>query len=165
MITIKPFSNDFLPGVINLILPIQQSEFNLPITLDSQPDLLAIEPFYQQDKGNFWIALDESEVIGTIALIDMGNNRGVIRNMFVKQEYRGSLKGVSKQLLDVLMDWGQKNEFSKMYLSTTTNLIAAHKFYKKNSFTEINKDELPKYFPKIDAHEKFYSFSLNLQPA
>ena len=54
---------------MNVILTIQQSEFGIPITLEAQPDLLDIPSFYQKDNGNFWIALDGQEVIGTIALI------------------------------------------------------------------------------------------------
>lgn len=165
MIEIRPYSNDYLPGVIDLILPIQQSEFNLPITLDAQPDLLSIEPFYQQDNGNFWVALDGSEVIGTIALIDMGNNQGVIRKMFVKENYRGPSKGISNELLYVLISWSKKNNFSEIYLGTTEKFHAAHRFYEKNSFIEISKDELPTYFPLMDVDKKFYKYSFEFQAA
>ncbi len=39
--------------IIDLILPIQQIEFNVPVTLEGQPDLLDIETNYHQTGGNF----------------------------------------------------------------------------------------------------------------
>jgi hypothetical protein len=45
--------------------------------LDDQPDLLQISSFYQQNGGNFWVALADGEVVGTIALIDCGEALGV----------------------------------------------------------------------------------------
>ena len=38
-----------------------------------QPDLLQIPQFYQSGAGNFWVALDGEEVVGTVALLDIGN--------------------------------------------------------------------------------------------
>ena len=90
-IDLLPYSEVYHSGVVDVILPIQQTEFNIPITLDGQPDLLDIPGYYRQGKGNFWVALNDSEVIGTIALIDIGNNQGALRKMFVKSAYRGAV--------------------------------------------------------------------------
>lgn len=43
--------------VIDLILQIQQQEYNISITKDDQPDLFTIEEYYQTANGNFWVAL------------------------------------------------------------------------------------------------------------
>ncbi|KAM3101510.1 hypothetical protein ACKFKF_07140 [Phormidesmis sp. 146-12] len=51
--------------VAKLILQIQREEFGLPITLEDQPDLLDIPTAYQQGNGNFWIAVENDQVIGT----------------------------------------------------------------------------------------------------
>ena len=69
MIKIETFSEQHLNGVVDVILPIQQQEFGISITLDAQPDLLDIPGFYQKEKGNFWVALKDSEIIGTISLL------------------------------------------------------------------------------------------------
>jgi hypothetical protein len=39
-------------GVIDLILPIQREEFGIAITADDQPDLAAIDAFYQVGLGD-----------------------------------------------------------------------------------------------------------------
>lgn len=96
--------------IVDLILQIQQEEFGLPITLNDQPDLLNIPTVYQQGDENFWIALDSSQVIGTIAAIDMGNRQLALRKMFVAVPYRGQSIGVGKQLLDALCNWAHKRK-------------------------------------------------------
>lgn len=66
MVEIAPYSAIHQSGIVDVILPIQQSEFGIPVTLDDQPDLLDIPGFYQKGSGNFWVALHEREVIGTL---------------------------------------------------------------------------------------------------
>jgi hypothetical protein len=96
MIAIAPFAEKHLPGVVDVILPIQQAEFNIPISLEAQPDLLDIPGFYQKNNGNFWVALQGNEVVGTVALLDIGRGPGALRKMFVKKPFRG-LHGVLRQ--------------------------------------------------------------------
>jgi hypothetical protein len=73
---IRPFRPDDAAGVAAVILPIQREEFGIPITLEEQPDLLDIAGFYQQGDGNFWVAVCDETVVGTIGLLDIGNRRG-----------------------------------------------------------------------------------------
>jgi GNAT superfamily N-acetyltransferase len=160
MIKIVPFSEQYLLGVVDVILPIQQSEFGIPITLEAQPDLLDIPGFYQNGKGNFWVAIEGSEVIGTIAMIDIGNDQGALRKMFVKSDFRGSTFGVAQNLLLTLVDWCKSNKIQELYLGTTSRFIAAHRFYEKNGFTEIKKTELPMSFPIMSVDSKFYRTSI-----
>ena len=71
MFEVKTFQNGMEQGIIDLILPIQNLEFNINITIEQQPDLMKIDQFYQVNNGNFWCALVENRVVGTIAFIDM----------------------------------------------------------------------------------------------
>jgi hypothetical protein len=80
-----PYTDEFRE-LINMILTIQQIEFGVPVTRKDQPDLEIIPTFYQQGNGNFWITLKNKEVIGSIALIDIGNGNGALQKMFVKEE-------------------------------------------------------------------------------
>lgn len=50
---VQLYSPEYQEQVINLILDIQQNEFDVPITIEEQPDLLTIPDFYQKGKGNF----------------------------------------------------------------------------------------------------------------
>ena len=158
MIEIIPFSEHHLPGVVDVILPIQQSEFNIPITLEAQPDLLDIPGYYQKGNGNFWVALDGDEIVGTIALLDIGNNQGALRKMFVKAAFRGSMQAVAHRLLRVMLEWCRQHHVREVFLGTTEKFLAAHRFYEKNGFAEIQQDQLPVSFPIMSVDTRFFKY-------
>ena len=68
-IHIVPYESKFQDEVVDLIVHIQQKEYNVPITKEDQPDLLEVETFYQKDYGNFWVAIYDGKVVGTVALL------------------------------------------------------------------------------------------------
>lgn len=159
MIVIVPFAPQHAAGVVAVILPIQQQEFAIPVTLEAQPDLLDIPGFYQRGAGNFWVALDGNEVVGTIALLDIGNHQTALRKMFVRAEYRGRPHGVAQRLLDALLACARVHERRDIFLGTTAQFLAAHRFYEKNGFREIAKARLPPAFPMMAVDTKFYARS------
>ncbi len=161
-LTITPVFNNYCQQIIDLILPIQQIEFNVPITLAGQQDLLDIEKFYHQTGGNFWGALINEELIGTISLLTMGHQAGAIRKMFVKKEFRGKEFGVAQKLLNTLIEHCKENDITDLYLGTVDMLKAAHRFYEKNGFNRINVEELPSYFPRMMADNVFYHLHLGV---
>jgi|SRR5436190_13158935 len=158
---IQVYSPIYQQQVINLILSIQQTEFGIPITLEAQPDLENIPSFYQRDNGNFWLAIVENSVVGTIALSDIGNSRGALRKMFVHKDYRGKESGTGQTLLNTLLEWARENDFKEILLGTTEKFIAAQRFYEKNGFLEIDKKSLPKEFPVMEVDVKFYRYHFN----
>jgi putative acetyltransferase len=164
MITIQPFENQDTNQIVNLILNIQQNEFQVPITINEQQDLLNIPSFYQQGKGNFWVAKSEREVVGTIALIDCGENVGTIRKMFVKKEFRGKEHGIAQRLLDILEESSRENGITNLYLGTLERLQAAIRFYERNGFTLIEKQNLPSVFPLMPVDTHFFEKELAPQP-
>jgi N-acetylglutamate synthase-like GNAT family acetyltransferase len=155
---IIPYSNQHKDQIIKLILDIQVEEFNVAISITDQPDLLNIESFYQQGTGNFWVATVDEQVIGTIGLFDIGNSQSVLRKMFVASNFRGKEKGVATNLLNTLLDWSREKNIKEIYLGTVATYFAAHKFYEKNGFKEINQEELPTNFKRMGVDSKFYLF-------
>lgn len=156
MIEIRPYSAGFQAGVVSVIVPIQQQEFSIPVTLEDQPDLLDIPGFYQQGDGNFWVALHGDEVVGTIALLDIGNAQGALRKMFVREAFRGSVHGVASDLLVALLRWCAERGLREVFLGTTSKFLAAHRFYEKNGFEVIDAVQLPKEFPVMAVDTRFY---------
>jgi N-acetylglutamate synthase-like GNAT family acetyltransferase len=163
MTTIQTYSPQYQEQVIHLILDIQQNEFKVPIPLEEQPGLLRIPDFYQKDKGNFWIAVDNDRVVGTTALLDIGNHQAALQKCFVRKDYRGKNIGVGQQLLNKLLKWASHQSIKEIYLGTTEVYKAGHRFYEKNNFIEINKSELPKQFPSIKADTKFYKYEMRYE--
>lgn len=161
MIEITPFSLQHQTGVIELILPIQQREFGIDITLAEQPDLLEVPVFYQNGGGNFWVALDDGVVIGCIALLDIGNNQAALRKMFVAAPWRGKQYGIADALLAELLAWSRRNRIRQIYLGTTAQFTAAQRFYRKNGFIEIAKADLPACFPLMLVDSVFFCRGLD----
>lgn len=159
-ILIRPFCTDNEQQVVDLIVSIQQEEFNIPITAEDQPDLRNIENYYQKDLGNFWVALHDGDVVGTISLLDIGNGQSALRKMFVHKNYRGSEKGTARGLLKTLLDWTKSRRLREIYLGTTPFFLAAHRFYEKYGFTQILRQDLPKAFPVMEVDTKFYRYEL-----
>lgn len=155
-ITIEAYTDIHKNDVADLILSIQTGEFGIPITLALQPDLNTIPEFYQTNNGNFWIAKIDEEIIGTISLLDIGNRQGALRKMFVHKNYRGKEFGVGQKLLATLLDWSRQRGITEIFLGTTEKFIAAQRFYEKNGFKEIQKQELPETFPVMEVDIKFY---------
>lgn len=157
-IEIRQYSDEYKDQIIKLILKIQTEEFGIPISVKDQPDLQQISSFYQTGTGNFWVALDDKQVVGTIALVDIGNSQTALRKMFVDNASRGKEKGVAKALLDRLISWCEQKKVHEIYLGTTSAYLAAHRFYEKNGFQEVPKETLPKAFPVMQVDSKFYVY-------
>ncbi len=154
--TITTYDRSSQQAVVDLILSIQCGEFGIDINIDQQPDLLTIENFYQVNKGNFWTAIVEGQLVGTIALLDIGNGQGALRKMFVHKDYRGSLYGIGIELLTTLLIWASDHGITAIYLGTTKDLLGAHRFYEKNNFERIDVNKLPDAFPIMKVDTIFY---------
>jgi GNAT superfamily N-acetyltransferase len=158
---IKPIYNDHIQKILDLILPIQQIEFNVPVTMEGQPDLLDIEKYYHQTGGGFWGAEYDGELIGTIALIATESEAGTIRKMFVKKEFRGKETGIAQLLLDRLIQYCYSVGITDLYLGTVDVLKAAHRFYEKNGFTRKESEDMPSHFRRMMGENVYYQRQLN----
>ncbi|RUM26176.1 N-acetyltransferase [Rhizobium vallis] len=159
-IEIRPFMPDDADAVLSVILPIQREEFGIDITADAQPDLRVIPDFYQSGKGQFWVAVKDGAIVGTVGLKDIGNDQAALRKMFVSAEVRGREHGVAARLLDRLFAHARDGGLTDIFLGTTDKFVAAHRFYEKNGFTEIAKSALPRSFPLMAVDSKFYRYKV-----
>ena len=157
---VKEYSYENQAQVVDLILQIQQQEYNISITKDDQPDLFTIEEYYQTGNGNFWVALYDENVVGTISLLDIGNNQVALRKMFVNKEYRGATYKTASLLLDTAIKWAKERPIKAVFLGTTPQFLAAHRFYEKNGFISIGLNDLPENFPVLQVDKKFYKYAL-----
>lgn len=159
---IKPFESIYQAEVIALIERIQEREFEIPIEEGQRKELQSIPESFQKNKGNYWVALFNKKVIGTIAVIDIGHHAFELRDVFLDKDYRGKISGFAKQLLDVVISWSKQNKVSTIYLGTTLKFKAAHRFYEKHGFIEIVREEMPSYCQPMDCDEKFYKLDLKV---
>ena len=163
MLKIQQIGNLYSESVIDLILNIQQKEFNVPITIDDQPDLFHIDEFYLASGGNFLGAFINGELVGTIALVKFDEKAAAIRKMFVKKEFRGKEYSIAQKLLEKLITYCRENGIDEVYLGTVTILKAALRFYERNGFKMIEKGKLPSKFPLMNADNVFCFLNLKSQ--
>ena len=142
VVRITQFKKEHSEATVKFILGILEGEFG--ITGVERPDLYRIPEVYQKGKSNFWLAIENGEVVGTAALADYGEGRGYLKRMYVGKEFRGT--GLAKNLLDTALAFARKNGFQEIFLGTVPEMAVANKFYQKNGFKRIN--ELPTALPE-----------------
>jgi GNAT superfamily N-acetyltransferase len=154
--TIRRLRNADSAAVANLVLPIQQLEFGVPITLEAQPDILDIDGSFNRDRSGLWGAFIASQLVGTIGLLDIGGGDAVVRKMFVHAAYRGKQWGIAQGLLDNLIMHCREKRINHLWLGTIHTMGAAARFYERNGFVQIPKAGLPGHFPLMAVDDTFY---------
>jgi len=158
---IQPFQPGLETQVLDLILPIQQVEFGVPLTAEDQPDLARIPEVYQGGRGGFWVGLDGARVVGTLGLLAFGQapgGGGALRKMFLHRDVRGS--GLAQALLDTLLVHARGQDLPGLWLGTLPHMEAAHRFYARNGFRRIDPGSLPPDFPRMAVDTVFYALEL-----
>lgn len=153
-VRIEEFSHQYTASVVGLVHDILRDEFGFTGASSDQPDLLDIPQHYGAGASNFWIALDETRLIGTTGFVDLGSKQGLLRKMFVRPDYRGT--GVAELLLDNAMQWARDHGFSEMYLGTNSRFHAARRFYEKHGFIHLSPESLPETVPRLNLRDRFY---------
>jgi len=160
-ITISPYKDEYKQQVINLILTIQKSEFNIDVNEKDRPDLIDINNSYiNNNSGNFWLALYNNNVIGTVSIIHITQNQLALQNMYIHKDFRGSIYNTATKLLKQTINFANENEAKEIYLGAASDFHAAHKFYERNGFSQVGKEILPSTFPIMELDNKFYELIL-----
>jgi len=143
-------------SIVNMISDIQENEFLIPITKETNLGVLKAEDeFYYHNSYNFWYAVNkEGKILGSIGLKKINNQYGEIKKLFVIKEYRS--KGVAQKLMNTLLKAASKHKFEFLILGTIDKLHAALKFYSKYKFTPICKNDLPKGFEMNSLDNLFF---------
>jgi GNAT superfamily N-acetyltransferase len=160
---IESFRPEHQAAVAELVLGIQQNEFNVPVTLEDQPDLMDVARAFLVRAGGFWVAMHDARVVGTIGLMDIGDGLFVIRKMFVARDHRGTADGPAAALLGCAFARARASDGRAIYLGTHNRLRAACRFYEKNGFVQVDEAALPAVFPRMKVDDRFYRFDLALQ--
>lgn len=155
---IEPYRGAYDDEIISLILGIQNDEAGINLSIQEQPDLLDIEHYYQQPGGNFWIALSDGKVIGTIGLMLKDRHCAVLKKFFVKKAFRSQKIGLA--LYETLLQYAIKAGVQYIILDTPSVAHESHRFYEKAGFRRIRKDELPVSYSYPDRDSILYLLKL-----
>ncbi len=155
---IETYKEKYTDEIISLILDIQNNEAKINLSLEEQPDLLDISNSYQKNGGEFWVALSDGDVIGTIGLMLKEKDCAVMKKFFVKKEYRS--KKIGFALYSELLKFAQNSGIRHIILDTPSVAIASHRFYENAGFRKIAKTELPISYTYPDRDSILYMLNL-----
>ena len=148
------YKDEYKSYVINLILYIQNYESKINLSLAEQPDLNDIEKFYRKGGGEFWIAVENNRVIGTIGIMNKGNGFGIMKKFFVKADFRS--QGIGLKLYNCLFRYAKKHKINRIILDTPSVAVTSHKFYERAGFRKITKADLPIEYNYPDRNSILY---------
>lgn len=88
-------------------------------------------------KERIWIAERDGERIGSIMVVDAGDNVAQLRLLLVEPKFRG--KGVGKRLIDECINFSRQSGYRKIKLWTQSILKEARHLYQKAGFKLIEE--------------------------
>ncbi|HCD06845.1 GNAT family N-acetyltransferase [Companilactobacillus crustorum] len=160
---IIPYQNNphHLAQLVDLINYCQNIEAKLAIKMAEQDDVFQIPTYYQQTGGNFWIALDQNQVVGSIALLPIDNQTAVLKKFFTYPKFRGNPVHLGSQLYHELSEFARKNKFERIVLDTPELETRSHYFYEKHGFKQVTPANFNVSYAYPDRNSRLYELYLN----
>ena len=84
--------------------------------------------------GVLYVAEEKGKIIGTIGIRKQIGRTARLKKMYIEKSYRGT--GLAQKLYNTIESFAKKKRYRKIILSTTPEMKAAIKFYKKQGFVE-----------------------------
>lgn len=155
---ISKFKIERQEELTEFVLGIQNGEAGLGFERNEQLDLINTYEFYKG--GGFWIAEISNEIVGSIGLQKLNHEIGILRKMFVKKELRGTNMKIAQKLFDILIKKAINIGLRRILLDTPAIAKASHRFYEKNGFKELNRENIPIGYKFPDRDSRLYELIL-----
>lgn len=137
MLKIEKYSEEYKEELYKFVFNIMIDDVK-KTPEELKKELVDLEDIKQYYKDNFWIALSERKIIGSIGL-KIEENKAQIKRVYVAKEHRH--KGIGTLLYKKLENAAIKNNVYNLYLNAGTNLLNAHKFYEKFGYINCGISE------------------------
>ncbi len=158
---IRLFERTDADAVSALVLGIQNDEFNLGLSICDQADLTDIDGYYLRSNGTFLVAENErSEIVGTIGLLRLRADLGVMKKFFVAAPYRGKTHGNAQALYKTFLDFARSEGIHQIVLDTPSAATRSHGFYRSVGFVQIARDDLPLMYDFPERDTLFFKLDL-----
>jgi GNAT superfamily N-acetyltransferase len=96
-------------------------------------DLYDIQRYYLDGGGQFWMLLDDEQVVGCGG-VTMHGQECELHRLYLLREYRGRQLG--RRLLELAMDFGRSKGCRRMIAWSDVKLPDAHRLYRKLGFVQ-----------------------------
>jgi N-acetylglutamate synthase-like GNAT family acetyltransferase len=140
---IREFRKADTEKVIALVLGIQNDECRLNLSISDQQDLTDIDAHYRVRTGFFLVAeTPTGAIVGTIGLMRLRDDLGVMKKFFVAAPYRGKDRGVAMALDERFLASAKSKGITQIVLDTPSAAVRSHSFYQAVGFVQIDRSEL-----------------------
>ena len=97
-------------------------------------DVMAVETFYWQSQGAFWVVVDGAELVGTVGYhpIQRGPQAAEIRKMYLLPSVRG--RGLGRYLLQLVEQAIQTAGYRQIWVETASVLKEAVCLYERAGY-------------------------------
>lgn len=159
---IQPFTQtpQHQAQLVDLIHYCQNIEAQLNIKMAEQADIFEIPTYYQATGGEFWLALDQQQVVGSIALLPLTTHTAVLKKFFTYPKYRGQPQRLGAQLFQTFLAFAQQHQYHTIVLDTPEGEPRSHTFYEHHGFHQIARSELTTPYAFPDRNSRLYRLSL-----
>ena len=129
-LAIVPFEREHAEGFRSLVGDTLR-EFGFEPDPQIDPDLVDPAAVY----AALWVAVAGGEVVGSVALRDLGGNALELKRMYLHSSQRG--RGLGKQLLATALDWARASGAHVVRLDTSERMEAAQRLYEVHGFRRV----------------------------
>lgn len=129
-----------VPQIINLIADIWAEYDCILDTEKEEKYLLAPEDYFHSKDGEFWVVAERNEIVGTVAVIMLGETTAELKSLYVGKNFRN--QGLGENLTKLAVKFASLKGRSEIILWSDTRFIEAHKLYEKIGFKRLGKREL-----------------------
>jgi GNAT superfamily N-acetyltransferase len=113
-------------------------EFGYYYEAVTDADLDDPQKYYIESGGMFYVLLDNNKIIGTIGILNPGNNIAELKRLYVDKSFRN--KGYGSQLIDKAIQFCKETGFKTIKLNSDRIFEDAHKLYIQKGFKIVKED-------------------------
>lgn len=116
----------------------------------------AIDPDLEDPAATYaavWVALAHGEVVGSVALRDLGGGALELKRMYLRPEQRG--RGLGKRLLATALDHARATGARLVRLDTSERMETARQLYEAHGFARV-----PGHAPRQGQQRLLYELRL-----
>jgi len=152
-IIIRPYRPGEASYIAYLQMKFYEREYGFKGTFEHYL-LAAMAEFTASPEGSqIWVATDNEEIIGSIAIIRTGEHTAQLRWFFTEERYRG--KGIGKRLIGTSVQFCKDRGYAHIFLWTLRGLDAAGHLYENYGFRLTETKENHEWADKLLIEERW----------
>jgi GNAT superfamily N-acetyltransferase len=136
-IVIEPARAGDAPAIVALIGRVFDEYHFIWNPATEVPDLFDLERHYGGERGAFWVARLDGEVVGSVGVERLPDGRAELHRLYLDATLRG--RGVGRALVDAVLGWCRAARIARLTLWSDTRFDRAHRLYEGMGFAKTGE--------------------------